>query len=198
MAEEYMTTLSKPSTQTLDAVLSFQFLVGWAGEGLSEPKRLDWWRTDLVDQGGGGDLLHRLLPKTHEWAAFCAVRQAAIQVDRQQRQEVANSDAVRTLFFWGFEINEALSDRLADHKRLGQSVSEVLALPMDLAAKFSADAFADTVRIPGQVAEFKVVPGGRELAGNMPESLELRAQKLVAALVPLAESYPMPFYRVEG
>jgi len=69
---------------------------------------------------------------------------------------------------------------------------------MDLAVSFSASVFEDTVRIPGQSAEFKVVPGGRELVGNRPESIELRAQKLVAALVPLAESYPMPFYRVEG
>ena len=143
-------------------------------------------------------MLQRLLPQTHEWAALTGVRQAAIQVDRQKRQEVANSDAVRTLFFWGFELDEALSDRLADHKRSRTPMEKVLTLPMDLAVSFSASVFEDTVRIPGQVAEFKVVPSGRELVGKIPESIELRAQKLMAALVPLAESYPMPFYRVEG
>ena len=193
-----MSKIGVASDRLLDALLSFQLFIAWAGEGLSEPKRLDWWRTGLVDQEGGGDLLQRLLPQTHEWAALTGVRQAAIQFDRQKRQEVANSDAVRTLFFWGFELDEALSDRLADHKRSRTPMEKVLTLPMDLAVSFSASVFEDTVRIPGQVAEFKVVPGGRELVGKMPESIELRAQKLMAALVPLAESYPMPFYRVEG
>ena len=193
-----MSKIGVASDRLLDALLSLQLFIAWAGEGLSEPKRLNWWRTGLVDQEGGGDLLQRLLPQTHEWAALTGVRQAAIQVDRQKRQEVANSDAVRTLFFWGFELDEALSDRLADHKRSRTPMEKVLTLPMDLAVSFSASVFEDTVRIPGQAAEFKVVPGGRELVEKMPESIELRAQKLVAALVPLAESYPMPFYRVEG
>lgn len=29
-----------------------------------EPKRLNWWRTDLVDEEGGGKFFGRLLPKT--------------------------------------------------------------------------------------------------------------------------------------
>jgi len=37
----------------LDRILSFQVLVAWAGEGLSDPPRLSWWRTDMVDKGGG-------------------------------------------------------------------------------------------------------------------------------------------------
>jgi hypothetical protein len=193
-----MGKVSVASDRLLDTLLSLQLFVAWAGEGLSEPKRLDWWRTGLVDREGGGDLLQRLLPQTHEWAALTGVRQAAVQVEQQKRQEVANSDAVRTLFFWGFELDEALCDRLADHKRSRTPVEKVLTLPMDFTVSFSASVFEDAARIPGQAAEFKVVPGGRELGGNMPESLELRAQKLVAALVPLAESYPMPFYRVEG
>ena len=165
---------------------------------MSEPKRLDWWRTDLVDEGGGGDLLRRLLPKTYQWAALTAVRQAAIQVDRQMRLEISNSDAVRTLFFWGFELDEALSDRLAEHKRMHNPVNEAMAFPMDLKAPFAATRFADAVRIPNQRVEFKVLPSGRELLETPPESPELRAQQLVAALLPLAESYPMPFYRVKG
>jgi hypothetical protein len=188
----------KISNIVLDKILSRQLLIAWAGEGLSDPKRLDWWRTDLVDLGGGGDLLQRLLPKTHQWASLSAVRLAAVQVDRQMRLELANSDAVRTLFFWGFEIDEALSDRLADHKRLSANIHELLTLPMDFEADFSASDFENAIRIPGQQADFKVLPSGRELLGSLPESLELRAQKLVAALLPLAEKYPMPFYRVEG
>jgi hypothetical protein len=193
-----MNMLSAPSNQVLDALLSFQLTVAWAGEGLAEPKRLDWWRTDLVDEGGGGDLLHRLLPKTYQWAALAAVRQAAIQVERQMRLEISNSDAVRTLFFWGFELDEALSDRLAHHKRMGSAVNEVMALPMDFKASFSMAGFEAAVRMPDQRVEFKVLPSGRELSETLPAALELRAQKLMVALLPLAESYPMPFYRVPG
>ena len=50
----------------LDAILALQLTVAWAGEGLSDPKRLDWWRTDLVDALGGGDLFARLLPKPED------------------------------------------------------------------------------------------------------------------------------------
>ena len=66
---------------TIDKILTLQIMVAWAGEGGCEPKRLDWWRTDLIDEYGGGDLLQRLLPKTHLWASLEAVRLATIQVD---------------------------------------------------------------------------------------------------------------------
>lgn len=77
----------------------FQMTIAWAGEGLCEPKRLNWWCTDLIDRSGGGYLLQNLLPKTHEWAFLEAVRQVAIQQDRQTRQNLAQPDQVRTLFF---------------------------------------------------------------------------------------------------
>ncbi len=86
----------------LDTILALQLTVAWAGEGLSDPKRLDWWRTDLVDELGGGDLFARLLPKPHRWASLEAVRKVAIQVDRETRLGMAKPDQVRTLFFWGF------------------------------------------------------------------------------------------------
>ena len=39
----------------LDDILTLQLTVAWAGEGLCEPKRLDWWKTDVIDEMGGGD-----------------------------------------------------------------------------------------------------------------------------------------------
>jgi hypothetical protein len=185
-----------PTDEELDAVLSWQVVVAWAGEGLAEPQRLDWWQTDLIDPQGGGDFLQRLLPKTHQWAALAAVRQAAIQVDRRMRAEIADADAVRTLFFWGFTMDEKLSDRLMVHQR--QSAGTPIALPLDLQAPFSASAFAAVGQTPESAEQFQVVPSGRELLGPLPESLALRARNLVVALFPLAERYPMPFYRVEA
>jgi hypothetical protein len=63
----------------LDEILALQITAAWAGEGACVPPRLGWWRTDLVDPAGGGDLLARLLPKTHAWASIEAVREAAIR-----------------------------------------------------------------------------------------------------------------------
>ena len=50
------------SDEALDAILAVQLTVAWAGEGRSDPPRLGWWETDLVDQDGRGELLKRLLP----------------------------------------------------------------------------------------------------------------------------------------
>jgi len=121
----------------LDAILALQLTVAWAGEGLSDPKRLDWWRTDLVDQLGGGDLFARLLPKTHRWASLEAVRKAAIQVDSDARLGMAKPDQVRTLFFWGFAIEEKLTERLALHKRSGKAPLDVLPFPLHLDEAFA-------------------------------------------------------------
>lgn len=170
--------------------------VAWAGEGLCDPKRLDWWRTDLVDELGGGDLFQRLFPKTHQWASLEAVRKVAIQQDRQARLDMAKPDQVRTLFFWGFAIDERLAERLTFHKRNGKQPMDVLPFPVELYGTFSRAGFEEAIFIPGQKIDFKVVPGGREIAGEMPEKLDLCAQKLTTGLLPLTNSYPMPFYRM--
>jgi len=191
-------TSERISASTLDAILALQMTIAWAGEGLCEPKRLDWWRTDLVDPAGGGDLFKRLFPKTHQWAALEAVRSAAIQTDRRERAKLAKPDALRTLFFWGADVDEQLSDRLAEHKHnaSSQMPSEVLPLPIELGVSFDRAAFEAAVRIPDRKVETKVVPGGRLLVEAGTEDLEIKAKKLAAALLPLADNYPMPMYRI--
>lgn len=179
---------------TLDAILALQFTVAWAGEGRCEPKRLGWWDTDLIDEEGGGDLLARLLPQTHAWASLEAVREAARQVDARARGKMADPDKLRTLFFLGFELDERLGDRLASLKREGRAPAEALSLPLRLGAAFSKDAL--TAALQGGDAVFTVMPGGRQLKGPMPESPDDVVRRLGAALVPLAEQYPLPFYKL--
>lgn len=187
-----------PMTQhALDTILTLQLLVAWAGEGLSDPKRLDWWRTDLVDELGGGDLFARLFPKTHRWASLEAVRKAAIQVDRERRLGMAKPDQVRTLFFWGFAIDEKLAERLAFHKRTSKTPRDVLPFPLDLEETFSRSNLEEVLRIPEHDVPHRVVPGGRELTGALPNAPERRATHLAAALLPLSDNYPAPFIRVE-
>lgn len=179
--------------QVLDTVLAYQIAIAWAGEALCEPARLGWWRTDVVDEAGGGDLLKRLLPQTAQWAGLEAVRQAAIQTDnrlRQQREK--DSDHIRTLFFWGFEMDEQLDDRLQAHKQSQASPSESLPWPIDLAGDFSREAFAAAI---ASSVKFEVRSNGRELTETMPASTVQCVQQLAAALTsPIPEQYPMPFY----
>ncbi|NJL10399.1 MAG: BREX-6 system BrxE protein [Calothrix sp. SM1_7_51] len=172
-------------------------MVAWAGEGACEPKRLDWWRTDLIDEYGGGDLFGRLFPKTHIWASLEAVRQAAIQVDKRKRQEMAKPDDVRTLFFWGYVVDEQLAQRLAFYKQSGEHPLQSLPyLAVDIYKSFLVNEFELAIQIPNQKVNFKVVPNGREIVDDMLEALDESAKKLAAALLPLADSYPMPFYRL--
>jgi len=83
-----MTTTATP-TAALDEILALQLTIAWAGEGLCQPKRLDWWRTDLIDDAGGGDLFARLLPRTKAWASLEAARIAAARADRAAREQMA-------------------------------------------------------------------------------------------------------------
>ncbi len=193
-----------PSTKTqslsesvLDDILTWQFLVAWAGEGNGELQRLGWWRTDLTDELGGGDFFRRLLPKTGRWAALEAVRQAAIQHDQKIRQRLSQPDLANTLFFWGFAMDERLADRIGMHKRSEQLPSERLPLPMPLEGDFVRADFENALKIAGQAASYKIVPDGREMTGALSVSYGLRAHQLAAALLPLKEHYSMPFYRLE-
>jgi hypothetical protein len=187
---------AKVSDSTLDVILALQMTIAWAGEGLCDPKRLDWWRTDLIDPLGGGYLFQELFPKTQQWAALEAVRQVAIAQDKQMRQDMAQPDQIHTLFFWGFAVDEQLGDRLMEHKQIGKPPMKALPLPLDLSSQFTRSNFEGAIAIPNQVIAFQVAPGGRTIEGQMPESLELRARNLAAALLPLSDRYPLPFYRL--
>ncbi|MBI4818902.1 MAG: BREX-6 system BrxE protein [Deltaproteobacteria bacterium] len=181
--------------QALDDILALQFAIAWAGEGRSDPKRLGWWDTDLVDEAGGGDFFLRLAPRTHAWAALDAVREAARRVDEKGRKKMAEPDLVRTLFFLGFDLDEQLADRLLAHKRTGRTPADVLRFPFPLGSKFEKAAVATALTAPGQ-EPFTVVPGGRQLRGTAPSEPFVLARRLAAGLVPFTEAYPAPFFKV--
>ena len=166
----------------LDEVLAVQVTVAWAGEGACQPPRLGWWRTDLVDAAGGDDLLSRLLPKTHAWASLEAVREAARRVDAKARASMSEPDKLRSLFFLGFELDEALTERLAEHKRSGVEPNNALPLGFDCASKFSREKLAKVLGPRGIKVECTVVPGGRQIKGKLPAEPELMVRYLAAAL----------------
>ncbi len=183
---------------TLDAILAIQVTIAWAGERPRPPAapRLAWWDTDLIDEAGGGDFLARLLPQTHAWASLEGAREAARRTDAKARGKMADPDKMRTVYFLGFELDEQVGDRLAAHKRSGRPPAEVLPLPVPLTADFSKDALVKALQ-GGDVA-FTKVPNGREMKGKQPDAPDLLVKRLAAALVPLVEQYPLPFYKLEG
>lgn len=183
------------SDKILDEILALQFVVAWAGEGRCEPKRLGWWDTDLVDLAGGGDLLARLLPQTHQWASLEAVREAARRTDAKARGKMAKPDKLRTLFFLGFELDEQLNDHLSALKGKEGSRPEALPLPLAFNSEFSPEKFSAAVK---GTAAFEKTPSGRQLKGVRPEAPNELVRQLAGALVPLADQYPLAYYVLEG
>lgn len=182
----------------LDHILALQLTVAWAGEALCQPPRLGWWRTDLVDQAGGGDLFARLTPRVHRWSALEAVREAARRVDEQSRREVAEPERVRTLFHFGFRMDERLGTRLSVLKASEAPPERALPFPPDLKPEFSRESLAVLLTALHPGVKHAAVLGGREIAGPaLTEPITL-ARQLAAALVPFAERYPMPFTRASS
>ncbi len=194
------TARSPIPSSDLDLALTAQIIVAWAGEGGEEP-RLGWWRTDLISEFGGEDLFRRLLPKTWEWALLQAVREAARRKDEELRAMANDPDQLVTLYRVGFELDEQIEERLQAHKRdglppvdalpgLGEVLGSMLHQPWD------RDQFLQWVEGDGPV-QAEAVPTGRQLKGAMPAGLDRRVAQLVAALAPLADSYPLPHFRVK-
>lgn len=182
------------ASSALDLALSAQIAVAWAGEGGEEP-RLAWWRSDLTSEFGGEDLFKRLLPHTWDWAAVQAVREAARRHDAQLRAKVHDPDTVVSLFHLGFALDERLDERLLELKREGKHPG--IALPRYgelLDQGFSRDAFRAWIRSHGD-AVYEAAPSGRQLSGPPPGELDALVRRLVAALEPLADAYPLPHFR---
>jgi hypothetical protein len=111
---------------------------------------------------------------------------------------MADPDQVRTLYFLGFDLDERLAERLAELKRGGTTPTSALAFPVALDAPFSSEALTEALALgAGRAPAYDVVPGGRQLEGAAPAAPELLVHNLAAALLPVAERYPTPFYRVK-
>lgn len=170
----------------LDSILSLQLVVAWAGEA----SRLGWWNTNLIDPDAGLDLLTRLAPRTAALAAWELVRAAAIAVDADRRGPQAERDRMVTLFHLGVDLDEALADRLREIKMSGGTFPD---LPFP-DAKFDRAAFSARLSALGTV-ETEARASGRRIKGELPVGPDVRVKRLAAALVPLADHYPMPYYQ---
>ncbi len=119
-------------------------------------------------------------------------------MDKAARERMADPDAVRSIFFLGFEVDEQLDDRLVYLRRLGtdgKAPAEALELPLPLGAEFDG-AKLEAVLVGSSCEPFKKEPGGRQLKGAPPAEPQVVVRRLVAALVPLTDTYPLPHFRV--
>lgn len=179
----------------IDLALTAQFVVAWAGETGLDEKRLGWWSSDLVATYGGMDLFKRLLPETCEWAVLQAAREAARRTDAEQRGKDHDPDRILSLFNFGFEIDERIGERLQDLKRSGQTPWDALpALREATDPPWSRDRLIEWIQSHGDT-ETTSAPAGRLIKGEPPESLDQLVRRLVGALLPLADGYPLPHYR---
>jgi hypothetical protein len=179
----------------LDHILSLQLAVAWAGEAAGEPARLGWWKSDLVDREGGGDLFERLAPRTAPWASLILVRDAARRVDFLALEPLGKADQLATLFHLGAALDQELTDRLHFHRH--QQHDRAAVFPDAFFARpWSRESFETLLGALGQ-PKVELTPGGRCVSAKGATPVEL-AHLLAAALLPLAPKYPMPYAEVGG
>jgi hypothetical protein len=181
------------SSDDLDQILALQFSVAWAGESGGQPPRLGWWQSDLIDAESGGDLFARLLPRTHEWAGLSLARRCAVRVDAAGRANLRAGEGALTLFHLGFEVDEQLCDRVAEHRRHRRPSGDLLRHGLALGYAWSSDAFAKHLRALG-TPPVEVTTTGRRLNLKAKKLSPLEAaRQLAAALLPLPNQYPLPY-----
>lgn len=177
----------------IDMALTSQLVVAWAGES-GEDSRLGWWRCDLVSEFGGEDLFRRLLPRTWQWAVLQGAREAARRRDTELRRRDDDPDRIVSLFSLGFELDERVEERLQDLKHSGRAPYEALPGLAVMRDGWQRDQFWDWVAGHGHVDTASSAVG-RRLRGSLPTAVDQLVRKLVAALAPAAETYPLPHFR---
>ncbi|MBK1717201.1 hypothetical protein CKO27_06000 [Thiocystis violacea] len=181
----------------IDAVLTAQLAVAWAGED-GEERRLGWWRSDLAAEFGGEDLFKRLLPRTWPWAVLQGAREAARLKDAELRQQDHDPDRILSLYHLGFEPDERIEERFQSLKRSGSSPREALpGLADAIEPAWNREHFLDWIHGQGRT-ETTATPVGRRLKEHPSASIEPLVRRLVAGLVPLPDTYPLPYVRNTG
>jgi len=149
----------------------------------------------MSDEFGGEDLLRRLTPKTWQWAVLESCRAAAKRVDDAARRNADHADHLISLYRLGFEVDERLDERLLELKLDGLPPTEVFPGLAELFSDWSLELFESWIAECGE-ARFTTTATGRRLIGEMPQDVLAAATQLVAALLPIADNYGLPHFRV--
>jgi len=201
LLESQATTVSPRApvpVSEIDYALTAQIIVAWAGEHGEDktPARLGWWISQLLFEYGGRYAFGRLTSQTAPWAVLQAVRELARRADEVLRAQESDPDHILSLFSLGFELDERLDERLQDLKRSGRAPEVALpGLAEFIGGAWSRGAFETWAGSFGPV-DFAAVPVGRRIKAAQPATLEQTIGLLLAGLLPLSASYPMPHFRV--
>lgn len=198
-------SLADPRTQ----LLTTQLIIAHAGESSPDQPRLGWWDTDVLSRDGGLDIFRRLYPRTWRWAALRAVRAAARALDQAARaRHAAEPDRVFTLFHLGFALDEALDDHLdrlvaAHPDDPTQALPELAAhIDFDGRRPFDRPAFERWLGAlpksitPTTTAIGRLLPPPPTLPNTLTPELVAHLHHLRAALAPLPQSYPLPYFQL--
>jgi hypothetical protein len=149
----------------------------------------------MRDEFGGEDLLRRLTPKTWQWAVLESCRAAAKRVDDAARRNAEDADHLVSLYRLGFEVDERLDERLLELKLNGLPPTKVFPELTERFSDWSRERFESWIAGCGEV-RFTTTATGRRLIGEMPKDPLSAATQLVAALLPIADNYGLPHFRV--
>ena len=184
-------------TSQLDHILKLQLAIAWAGESKKlDPPRLGWWQTTMCDQFGGEDLLRRIAPRTAQWAALETCRAAAMKIDEAARRASDDADHLVSLYRFGFEVDERLNERLLELKQSEVLPTDKFPDLAELSSGWSKQRLQSWLEQYGR-SEYTATTTGRRLRTEMPEDPASAASQLVAALLPLPDSYPLPHFRMK-
>ncbi len=182
--------MNDPDPKELDAVLTLQLAVAWAGESSDEDApRLGWWSSDMCTEFGGQAVLEKLAPRTAGWAAYELAREAARRVDERTRTQDKNADRLRSLFHLGHPFDELLADRLREFKASEVRPESALPRLAELPETWDPEAFKIWLGV-GSAPETKGETAGLRITTPPPSSLAEQANALAAANFTSLESYP--------
>lgn len=183
----------------LDDILIVQMACACAGGAWDDGTGLRWWPSRLVDDVGGLDFFDRLAPATRSWAALDAALRAARMHDEHRRDAIGGKAVrVRTIFWLGPDVEEALSRRLHHHKMEGSDPQGVFGSAVQTGERFDKAAFERFLEGLCGREVAGISPGGRELKAPPVKDPLLMVRRLAAALLPLPDRYPLPFFRLGG
>lgn len=146
----------------------------------------------MYTEYGGQSLFERLCPRTMLWASLELAREAARRVDAAARKR--DTHRILSLFHFGFDLDEAISDRLAFHKRSLTPPEEVFPEFAAVTSTWDRAAF-ETWASQGERPNLTKEPVGRRLTGSPPDDPAVLSRLFVRSLVPLAKEYPCPHVR---
>lgn len=114
------------SRTALEALLTVQFNVAWAGEADCQPPRFAWWKANLSEPANGGDLMRTIAPRSWAWGALVALREAGRRADHARAGADRGGDRFVSIFRVSADVDQQLGEHLGELRVSGVPPHEAL------------------------------------------------------------------------